>query len=299
MPRADIRRFWEQTRKELDQVPVEASLEVVEPDGLLMEGRPKHLILHRVVMSSFEGRRIRAWLTLPTGQPPARGWPAVMVLPGYSGITSLPVHLVRYGHATLTLYPRGQGESMAEWQVEHGTRLTYQLTDRNRYYYRGVFMDCIRGLDFLASRPEIDEARLGVWGTSQGGGLTLATAALDHRVQAAVAEIPWLCNFPVAAESTAGPYAELHDYLAEHPEQRKKALATLEYFDPLNLADDITCPVLVNTAVIDEVHPYRTIMPVFERIPSLKSIMVYPDVEHGMHSDFAVHAFAWLDRYLR
>ena len=107
-----------------------------------------------------------------------------------------------YGYATLSLYPRSQGESLQEWQIEHGTRLIYHVTDRERYYYRGAYMDCVRGIDFLHRRTEIDTSRIGVWGSSQGGGLTLATAALDHRVSAAVAGVPWLCNFPVAAEVT-------------------------------------------------------------------------------------------------
>ena len=42
--------------------------------------------------------------------------------------------------------------------------------------YAGAFMDCIRGVDFLASRPEVDAARLAVTGGSQGGGLAFATA---------------------------------------------------------------------------------------------------------------------------
>ena len=108
-------------------------------------------------------------------------------------------------------------------------------------------------------------------------GLDLATAALDRRISAAVAGVPWLCNFPLAAQVTTAPYVELHDYLAQHPEQRDQALATLTYFDQLHLAEAITCPTLIASAIIDEVHPLRTVMPVFEKIRALKSIIVYPD----------------------
>jgi len=154
-------------------------------------------------------------------------------------------------------------------------------------------------VDFLCSRPEIDTSRIGVWGFSQGGGLSLATAALDRRISAAVAGVPWLCNFPVAAEVTSSPYVELHDYLTQHPEQRDQAMATLAYFDQLNLAAEITCPTLIASAIIDEVHPLRTVLPVFEKIRSLKSIVVYPDLEHEYRTDFTNHAKVWMDRYLR
>jgi cephalosporin-C deacetylase len=300
MPGEEIRKFWEETRAALAKVDMDAKVETVEEsDVFTMEGRIKTRTISRVILSSLEGRRIRAWYTVPTSEPPSRGWPAIMEVPGYGGVMPLPMHLVQYGYATLSLYPRSQGESLKEWEIEQGTRLIYHVTNRERYYYRGAYMDCVRGIDFLHSRAEIDTSRIGVWGFSQGGGLSLATAALDHRVSAAVAGVPWLCNFPVAAEVTTAPYVELHDYLKAHPEQRHQALTTLAYFDQLNLADAIACPTLIGSAILDEVHPLRTVMPVFEKIRALKSIVVYPDLDHEYRTDLTTHGKAWMDRYLR
>ncbi len=299
MAREDIRRFWDTTLSDLSKVPLDASVEQVEPEGLIFEGAITTLTHYRATMSSFEGVRIRAWLSVPVGEAPDRGWPAVMTLPGYGGVMPVPAHIARYGYVTLALYPRGQGESAAEWSLDHSTKVTYNLTDRETYYYRGAYMDCVRGLDFLSSRPEVDPRRLGVWGRSQGGGLTLTTAALDERVRAAVAELPWPCSFPVGVGIADAPWSELTDYFAQHPGQTDQAMATLEYFDPLSLAERIDCPILVNAATDDEVHPYRTIAPVFEKIPPIKSLIVYPDMEHGGRNDFANHGLAWLDRYLR
>jgi cephalosporin-C deacetylase len=118
-------------------------------------------------------------------------------------------------------------------------------------------------------------------------------------VTAAVAGVPWLCNFPVAAEITTSPYVEFHDYLQEHPEERDRALDTLAHFDQLSLAEMIACPTLVGSAITDAVHPLRTVMPVFDKIQALKSIIVYPDLEHEYRTDFTAHGKAWMDRYLR
>ena len=73
---------------------------------------------------------------------------------------------------------------------------------------------------------------------------------------------------------------------------------TLTYFDQLSLADGIQCPTIVSFCVIDEVHPYRTVMPVFEKIKSLKSAVIYPntDLAHGV--DFATHGLDWLKKYV-
>ena len=300
MPTAEISRFWDATRAKLAEVEMNPNVEPVEPTEVLnAEGNRKTRRIYQVVLTSFEGQRIRAWYTTPEGEPPIHGWPAIMETPGYGGVMPLPLYLVQYGYATLSLFPRSQGESLKEWEIEYGTKLVYHVTDRDSYYYRGAYMDCVRGLDFLHSRPEIDASRIGLLGYSGGGGLTLAIAALDHRVSAAVAGVPWMCNFPVAAETTASPYSELRDYLVEHPQERAMVLETLSYFDQLSLADGITCPTLISAAIADDVHPLSTIMPVFEKIRSLKSIMVYPDLEHGYRAEFSNHAKAWMDRYLR
>lgn len=292
MPTAEVTAFWDKTKAQLAEVPIDASVEKVDSMSDL------HIVTHRVTMKSFGQQKIRAWFTVPNGRTPDRGWPAVMVVPGYGGTLVLPGFLARFGYATLSLFPRSQGESLEEWQIERDTRVTYNLTDKEQYYYRGAYMDCIRGLDFLNGRPEADDDRLAVWGSSQGGGLTLATCSLDDRPKAGVAGVPWLCNFPVAAEVTANPYVELNTWLANHPDERDKAMNTLTYFDQMSLADGIDCPVLVSCAVIDEVHPYRTVMPVFDKIQSLKSVVVYPDTEVAHGVDFGIHGLDWLKKYV-
>jgi cephalosporin-C deacetylase-like acetyl esterase len=76
-------------------------------------------------------------------------------------------------------------------------------------------------------------------------------------------------------------------------------LDTLSYFDQVSLAEGIACPTLMASALTDEVHPLRTVMPVYEQIQALKSIVVYPDQEHAWRTDFNNHGKAWMDRYLR
>lgn len=285
-----VEHFWKRTLSELAEVPMDA---LIEPAP---EQSGREYTTSRVTLTSWGGIRIRGWYSVPND---GRRFSAVMAVPGYSGSKPIPVHLVQQGYAVLTLYPRGQGESRAEWELEEATKLTYHLTDRDRYYYRGGYADCIKGIDFLTSREEIDGERIGMWGRSQGGGLTLVTASLDRRLKAAVAEEPFLCNYPVAIEvGKKKPYVELSEYLSDHPSDREAAMATLAYFDPLSLVEWITCPVLVNIGMEDETCPFQTIMPVFEKIPRQKALMIYPDLGHSPCTDFNNHAKNWLDQYM-
>jgi len=288
----DLSRFWEGTIEQLKKTEMRASVDE-SPEQCGREFKT-----YQVAMDSFQGRRIRAWYSVPNDPPPNGQFPAVLAVPGYGGTKPIPTHLVLNGFIVLTLYPRGQGESIKEWQLEYGTKLTYHLEDKDEFYYRGAYMDCIRGLDFLGSHPEVDPQRLGMWSRSQGGGFTLATASLDSRLKVAVAEEPFLCNYPVSVDITSSPYCELRDYLAQHPEQRSQALETLSYFDCLNLVDRIECPTLVDIGMKDETCPYETIIPAFDRIPGPKALHVYPELTHSPSTDFNAHAMSWLRRYL-
>ena len=296
MSTADLSSFWKRTIEELGK-----ELAQSEPKPAMEEApeqSTRDYRTRRVVLDGFQGRRLRGWYTTPTDPPPAGKFPGVLAVPGYGGGKLIPTYLAISGFAVLTLFPRAQGESLKEWQLEHSTKITYHLTDPEKYYYRGAYMDCLRGLDFLSSQPEVDPNRLGMWSRSQGGGFTLATAALDSRLSVAVAEEPFLCNFPVSIDITTRPYLELHDYAAAHPEQRQAILDTLYYFDTLNLAENISCPTLMDIGMKDETCPYCTIMPVFEKITAPKAIHVYPELGHSPCSDFSAHAMSWLRRYL-
>lgn len=297
MPAIEITKFWEFSKAKLSESPIEATMDPVA------EWADRTLTVYRVTMTSFEDVKIRAWYTVPNGTPPSRGWPAILEVPSYTGNHVLPGYYARFGYASLSLYPRGQGESMHEWQLDQDVpKLLYKITDRDSYYYRGAYMDCIRGLDFLEGRPEVDGLRMAVTGASQGGGLALATASLDKRLKAAVPRLPWLCNFPEGAKWTGHPYSQLHDYLEENPENREIVMENLSYFDNLNLADGIACPLLTCAAIKDSVHPYHTIMPVFEKIEAVKRIIVYADadgLEVGqINVDFNRHTMDWLERYM-
>ena len=288
-----VRDFWAATRSILDETPMDATV-TENPDR---SGREYET--WDVALNSYGGQRLRAFYTAPRHRSAPGKFPAMLAVPGYGGGKDIPYHVVMQGFAVLTLFPWAQGESIAEGDLPAGaTKLTHNVTDRDNYYYRAGYMDCVRGLDFLAERDEVDSARMGMWSRSQGGGFTLATAALDQRLAAAVAEEPFMCNYPVAIDIETRPYHELSNYVKEHPEQRQAMLDTLHYFDTMTLADAIECPILVNMGMADTTCPPATIVPVFERIKAHKSLLVYPDLTHSPCADFNVHAMNWLRQYL-
>jgi cephalosporin-C deacetylase len=236
-----------------------------------------------VTFAGFRGAPIRAWYLLPTGAPDT-GLPALVHYHGYSGSRGfIHEHLfwVLQGFAVLAVDTRGQGGdtgdprgydggSMAGW-------MTQGLLDPNDYYYRAAYTDCVRALDFLATRDEIDFHRVAVTGGSQGGGLSLAVAGLDDRPAVLMADVPFLCHFARAIEISAnGPYLELQRYLAKYPPHVETALRTLSYFDGMNLAPRVQARTLFSVAGWDDICPPSTVFAAYNHIPAPKEIRVYP-----------------------
>lgn len=288
-----IGAFWERSLSELAEVPLDAALEEA-PD---QSGRD--FTTFRISVGSFGGVRVGGWYSVPRYRLNNRRVPAVLATPGYDGIKAIPVHLVAMDYAVLTLFPRGQGESIGEWNVDAGTtKFTHGIDDPNTYYYRGAYLDCVRGVDFLCSRAEIDPHRLGMWGRSQGGTFGIVTAALDPRITAVVAEEPFMADFPTSIREGEGAYEELREYLTKHPTREDKVLRTLRYFDVLSHTAAVGCPTLVNLGQNDVECPASTIRKAFASLQSVKALLEYPELGHEPCTDFNVHAMNWLRRYL-
>jgi cephalosporin-C deacetylase len=123
-------------------------------------------------------------------------------------------------------------------------------------------------------------------GASQGGGLTLAAAALcglSRRVylRAAVAEIPFLCHFERAATlMDSGPYPEIGSYCRRSGADAAQVFRTLSYFDCMNLADAIVAPTLITSGLMDSICPPSTIFATYNHITAPKDIFVAPFGEH-------------------
>ena len=290
MPAQELHAFWRQTLSKLAQEPMEA---VVEP---VMEPLPYHKF--RITLRSLSGVHFRALLALPVqGESKARPLPAIVTIPGYGG-TQQGVRLSECmrGYAILQVYPRSQGESEALWKIDGPDKLIWHIASPEGAYYQGAYADVIRGIDYLVSREDIDPARIGLAGTSQGGGMALAVTALDPRVKVVVAHVPFLCDMRTAART---PNSLVKSLLDRANLNTEAALHTLDYFDPLQLAPDVHVPALISAGGKDETCPAVTIHAVFDRIPGTKSLMVFPDLPHTSCAGFYEMTWPWLELYLR
>ena len=86
--------------------------------------------------------------------------------------------------------------------------------------------------------------RIAVTGGSQGGGITIAVAALVPDVAAAMPDVPFLSDFPRSITITdKDPYTEIARYLKAHRDHTEPVLRTLGYFDVASLGRRATAAV--------------------------------------------------------
>jgi cephalosporin-C deacetylase len=181
----------------------------------------------------------------------------------------IPKSAARDGYAAFSAAPRGKVRSRSQFDPGYPGLLTHNITDRNTYTYRGFYIDAVRAFDFLRSRPEVQSDRIGLTGSSQGGGLTIAVAGLRGEVCAASAGAPYLCGFMDAIRLTRTyPYQEIGDYLRTFPESAAAVRDTLAYFDGICFGPRISCPIIVNLGLQDNICPPETGFALFDAIGS-------------------------------
>jgi cephalosporin-C deacetylase len=195
----------------------------------------------------------------------------------------------------------GQSQDTAVYPEGHATGwMTAGIRDPRSYYYRYVYADAVRALEVLAHREEVDSHRLAVTGGSQGGGLTLAVAALSRKPILALPDIPFLCDFRRSIAITpAGPYPEITVFLKSFPHLYEQVIRTLSYFDCMNLAPWITCRTVVSNGLWDDICPPSSIYGAYNHITAEKQMEVYPFHKHEVayeHNELKFRLLAEMTR---
>ncbi len=285
----DIDEFWEEVLAETAKIPL-------DPEVALDPLRSTEEIdVYEVFYTSLDRVRIAGWYALPK-QRDGR-LPGLLQVPGYNMEPPVPKVWARQNYAAFSVAPRGKLRSNRQFNPGYPGLLTYGVVDRNTYSYRGFYMDACRGVEFLLGREEVDSDRIGVTGHSQGGGLTISTAALRPEIRAAAAGAPYLCGFMDAIELTdAYPYQEIADYLRMNPDSRQQVEETLAYFDGINLAHRISCPIIINVGLQDSTCPPETGYATFNAIASADK-QIYGYDGHGHDANNYQHR-AIIDAFL-
>lgn len=283
---ADFDQFWDRALRELDAQPLDYELVPAEFTSELAD-------CFHLYFTGVGGARIHCKYARPkkTVEKEGRG---IVIFHGYScdsGDWMEKVSYAAHGISVLAMDCRGQGGLSEDNLTVQGTTIRGHvirgIDDPNpdNLYFRNVFLDTAQTARILMSMPEVDPARVGAYGCSQGGALTVACAALEPRISIAVPVYPFLSDYKRAWELdiTTSAYEEINYYFRlfdPHHEREEEIFNRLGYIDIQNLASRIQAKVLWVTGLADTICPPSTQFAAYNKITASKDLMVYYEYGH-------------------
>ena len=253
---------------------------------------------HDLTFTGVRGARIYAKYLRPVtspddGRPAGALHPAVVVFHGYSAHSPDWFDLLPYvaqGFCVAAMDCRGQGGRSQDPGGVRGNTLNGHIVrglgdDPRNLAFRQIFLDSVQLTRIVMGQPQVDATRVGVTGASQGGGLSLACAALEPRVKLAAAVFPFLSDYLRTWEMdlATDAYEELRQHLRRFDPTHadvENMFRTLGYIDIQHLAARIEAEVLMATGLMDTVCPPSTQFAAYNKIRSAKQHLLYPDFEH-------------------
>ncbi|GAB4463190.1 MAG: alpha/beta fold hydrolase [Armatimonadaceae bacterium] len=281
----DFDDYWARALAEMEATDPQVELEPYPIDAPFAE-------CFHLWFTGVGGARVHAHYVRPKN--PGEPHPAVLLFHGYShhaGDWSDKFKWTARGFAAAALDCRGQGGLSEDVGGVKGPTLRGHiirgLSDPNpdRMYYRNVFLDTAMLARIVMEFPEVDANRVGATGGSQGGGLTLACAALTPTLKRAAPVFPFLCDYQRVWEMdlAKGAYEELATYFRHFDprhEREAEIFTRLGYIDNQHLASRIEAQTLMFVGLMDTICPPSTQFAAYNRIPAPKDLVPYPDFGH-------------------
>ncbi|MGM9809610.1 MAG: acetylxylan esterase [Paludibacteraceae bacterium] len=290
---ADFETFWQASIEQARRVPLRPLL------TLLSERCTPDADVYEVRFQNFqEGQYLYGTLAVPRGVDPLHAtvqYPAVVLWPGAGvkphpgdvdffpahgvitlemGINGIPVNLPQQVYTDL------RANALHDYNSIH-------LDDRDQYYYRRVYAGTVKTVDFLCSLACVDTARIGCYGGSQGGALTIVHAALDPRIKAAASSYPALAEIAGYVRGRAAGWPKWRE-LSE-----AKQMVT-EYYDVVNFARMVRCPVWFMLGYNDQVCCPTSTYTVFNTLSCPRTLITPLDCAHWMYPEHKQQRAEWL-----
>jgi len=267
----DFDAFWKETLAKARQLPADVKLDKIKN---LSNARATY---YRFSINTLNDERVYGFLGVPCGPGP---FPVMAMYPGAGPGVCAPVDCGLTARGAIVMMmnvhkypvagtPEEAKKQLEEYNARHkvASYISAGASARDTFHFYSVLAGFCRALDYVCSRPGWwDGKHLFLYGGSQGGFLTLAMSGLyADKVTAALAEVPYLC-----------------DYRRIRPGADRALIDTMVYYDPVNFARLISCPLRASVAFADGSCPPATVFSAYNSVPrSDKKIMTEPGVSHG------------------
>lgn len=290
----DFLEFWEKEKQEVAKVPLDVRMTLV-PERCTSELNVYHVSIQNLGV----GSRIYGMLSVPKAEGK---YPAILKVPGagvrgYNGDTEN----ASKGYIVFEIGIHGipvNLEGSVYWNLYEGALKQYyniNLDSRENYYYKRVYLGCVRAIDFINTLSQFDGKDIIAYGGSQGGALSIVTAALDQRVTGLVSFYPALCDMVGFLHGRAGGWPRMFQ---NKEFDRPEKIRTAQYYDVVNFARHINVPGYYAFGYNDMVCPPTSISAALNVIEAPMKRVVTENTAHYVYPEQRKESWNWVDDFL-
>ncbi len=281
---ADFIEFWENAKAEAAKVPIDATLR------LLPERCTSKVNVYEVNMQNYRpGTRLYGILCVPKEEGK---YPAILRVPG-AGVRPYNGNMkyAEEGIITLEIGIHGFPVTMDPIVYDNISRgalsgyREFNLDNKDKFYYKRVYLGCVRSVDFIFSLPEFDGENIMVIGGSQGGALSIVTAALDNRIKGLVAFYPALSDLTGYLHGRAGGWPHYFNKNNVENNNTPQKIETTRYYDVVNFARHIKVPGYYTWGYNDVVCPPTSMFSTYNVIKAPKILYLAEETGHWTYPE--------------
>ncbi len=269
----DFDEFWDKSIAEIKKIPLETKL--------VKSGKKSthRFASYDVTYKGFTKTTITGELLIPRGTLKPK---VIIHVHDYNNMLHYPQQVLDESAAYFFINLRGHTEIVKPDDTEEEPAspgyMVENILDRDTYYVKAVYLDLYRSIDMLRLIPDINCSAIGIIGKGIGAAAAVFTAAFSDRVAALVLETPAFCHLVLSQNiSKSDASNEINEFVATIKAKKKLIKENLTYFDALNFADKIGCPILATVGFKDTLSPPECIFSLFNHFQSEKVIEVYPE----------------------
>lgn len=295
----DFVEFWENAKAENAKIPMDAIM------TLMPERCTATSNVYQVNLQNYKmGSRFYGILAMPKAEGK---YPAILRVPGagarpYSGDTGNSDRGIITLEVGIHGVPVDMDRSVYDNMMKAATNeyWFYNLDNKDKYYFKRVYLGCVRAVDFIFSLPQFDGEHIGVTGGSQGGALSIVTAGLDKRIKWLAPFYPALCDLTGYLHGRAGgwPHTLKKEWYGDWNNTPEK-IETIGYYDVVNFARNITQPGFYSWGFNDNVCPPTSMYAAYNVIEAPKELLLAPDTWHWAYPEQYEQSNEWLVKKLK
>lgn len=290
MPK-DFEQFWGDAVKKASAVPMKPTLKYNQ-----QESNDRVDVYYLRVQSYREGNYVYGVLTVPKT---AGRKPAILRLPGAAVRSFKGPHELAYeGFVVLEIgvhgIPVDQSEEIYR-QLEEGALAGYTtigIDNRDTYYYKRSILGCVRAVDYLCTRDDVDTSRIATYGGSQGGMLSIMTAALSPHVSALFSYFPAFCDLTGYYNGRGAGWPHL--FRDPNEPNLQARIEVSKYYDTVNFARLLRVPGFYAWGFNDPACCPTSTFSAYNVITAPKQLQVGRDTGHWLYPWQVDNAIQWL-----